>query len=97
MIEVINIIIGFYVNFPFVLYASVGYLTGYMVRTIGIIKIIILFFIVPPMLDHLIDINQLWVATLPYIVSAMIGYIGIDKARYYLMEASDILKRILGR
>lgn len=96
MIETINVIIGFLVNFPFVLYAGVGYLTGYMVRTIGIIKIIILLFIVPPMLDHLININQVWTATLPYIVSAMIAYVGIDKFRYYLVEASDILKRMFG-
>ncbi len=59
--------------------AGAGYLCGYLFRNINLLKIIALFFIVPFCLDFLIALNNVWDATIPFLLFGGIGFFGLER------------------
>ncbi|HIJ25784.1 MAG: hypothetical protein HOA22_11055 [Gammaproteobacteria bacterium] len=64
------------------IFAGLGYLNGYLLRDIGLIKIIAAFFVIPYSLSTLSQVNNVVQATLPFLLLALAGYWGLDKTRY---------------
>jgi hypothetical protein len=50
-------------------------------------------FVVPFCLDLLINVNQVFVATLPFLVSAIFGFMGVPKSKYHLSRMSDMISQ----
>ncbi len=72
------------------IFAAIGYLNGYLFRDIGPFKIIALFFILPASLDILIQLNHVKIATIPFLLMAILGFLGPVKTRQRLGKlASD--------
>ena len=66
------------------IFAGLGYLNGYLLRDIGLIKIIAAFFIIPYSVAFLVDLDNVIQATLPFLLMALAGYWGPNKTRYRL-------------
>jgi hypothetical protein len=93
MLEIINTIIIFLQNYPLIFFVGLGYFNGYLFRNIGFIKVILMIFVVPFCLDLLINVNQVFVATLPFLVSAIFGFMGVPKSKYHLSRMSDMISQ----
>ena len=66
------------------IFAGLGYLNGYLLRDIGLIKIIAAFFIIPYSVAFLVDLDNVIQATLPFLLMALAGYWGPNKTRCYV-------------
>ena len=97
MLDMVNTVLRFLLDYPFIFFAAVGYFVGFLFRNINLYKIIALFFILPYCLQLLIDLNWLWRATLPFLVFAVIGYLSYPKASFYALEAFDVVKNRVQR
>ena len=97
MIEAINSILIFLYQYPFVLFAGMGYLNGSLFRNIGFLKIVGLIFVVPFSLQLLSELNLIFIATIPFLTFAVIGYWRIEKTKYYILIAQDVVLDIKER
>ncbi len=79
------------------IFCLLGYFNGYLLRDMGLYKIIGAVLIIPACLQTLIDINDVISATLPFLVSAWIGHIGMRKAKRYALEFIDLSREVIDR
>jgi predicted neutral ceramidase superfamily lipid hydrolase len=85
---------------PFVmliLFSVVGYISGFWVYKKNFYTAIAVVFIIPYAVFILMWINAVISATLPFLLFATIGYIGIDKTKYYALELLDFLKKFTNK
>jgi len=78
-------------------FCAAGLLNGFLFRNVGLLKIIAIFFVVPYCLDLLINLNNLYQATIPFIVFAVAGYLGWPKTSSYLERFFYLLKDRVGK
>ncbi len=78
-----------------VLFSVVGYVAGSWVYRKNLYTAIAVLFIIPYSMLVLIFVNAVVFATLPFLVFAMVGYIGMDKSKYYLFEALYLFKQLM--
>lgn len=97
MEDAIGYLIALIISYPFILFIGLGYFTGYLFRDIHIIKIIIILVFVPTMIDLMIRINALVIATIPFVVSGLVGFIGLEKTKYKLIDGVDFIRDMIGR
>lgn len=65
------------------LFCIMGFINGFLMRNIGLYKGIALFFVLPYSLDLLISLNNVLQATLPFLVFAVLGFLGTRKVMMY--------------
>ncbi|ODS23652.1 hypothetical protein AB835_07555 [Candidatus Endobugula sertula] len=97
MLDTINAILRFLLDYPTIFFAGLGYFNGYLFRDINPLKIIAMIFVVPYCIDLLININWIYLATLPFLLFAVIGYWGVDKSKHRAMAVIDLGKDWVGR
>ncbi len=97
MIDTLNQIILFFSNYPVLFFSLVGYWSGWVMREKGLYKIILLLFFLYHFLPILVSINKVYIATLPFLVGIGIGYLGMDKVKYYGNEIFWTIKNIIKR
>jgi len=78
------------------LFCAAGLLNGFLFRDVGLIKIIAIFFVLPFCVDLLINLNNLYQATIPFLVFAVVGYLGGQKSFLYLEHVFCFLKDRIG-
>ncbi|MCW8830970.1 MAG: hypothetical protein OQK32_05545, partial [Gammaproteobacteria bacterium] len=61
----------------------------YLFHEPGVFKIIAILFAVPVSIQLLIDINIVYTATIPFLISALIGFWGMGKTKKNLLLAYD--------
>ena len=84
MLDIINPVIRFLLDNPAIFFAALGYVTGYLFRNTNPLIIIVAIVLIPYSLEWLVSLNWLWLATVPYLVFAVVGFIGHDKAFRYI-------------
>ncbi len=72
-----------------------GYLDGYLLRDLNFRKIIAAYFVIPCSIIWLIDINDVMFSTIPFLLSAWSGHIGLEKTKYYATESFDIGRELI--
>ena len=97
MLDIINPILRFLLDYPAIFFAGLGYFTGYLFRNTNLLKIAIAFFLIPYSLEWLVHLNWVWQGTLPYLVFAVVGFFGHDKAGYRLNGALYAIKNLVLR
>lgn len=83
---------------PFVMlmvFAVVGYIAGSWVYKKNFYTAIAVLFVIPYSMLVLIWINAVVFATLPFLLFAVVGYIGVEKSKYYLSEAFYLFKQLI--
>ena len=97
MLDTINAILRFLLDYPAIFFAGLGYFNGYLFRDMNLYKIIAMIFVVSYCMELLININWIVTATLPFLFCAVIGYWGIDKSKDRTMAAIDFGRDMIGR
>ncbi len=97
MIDTLNQVILFFTNYPVLFFSLVGYWAGWVIREKGLYKIILLLFFLYHFLPILININEVYIATLSFLASIGIGYLGMDKVKYYAGDIFYTIKNIIKR
>jgi len=77
------------------LFCGLGYLNGNLLRDVGLYKIIALIFVIPFCIELLMGINLVFDATIPFLLFAVVGFMGPDKSKYYLSEMYYSLRGLL--
>ena len=95
MLDILNPILRILLDYPIIIFSALGYFTGYLFKNINIYKLILLIILLPSILDLLIQINQVFQATFPFIFFAIINYLDKQKILYYLDETLYTLKNLL--
>ena len=86
------------INIPgYVIFAAVGFFCGWCFRDIGILKVLAIFLIVPSMFQFVATIDEMLWVTLPFIVGCVLGFFGLQRSKYKLLNASDSLRDFIGR
>lgn len=83
---------------PFVMlvvFAVVGYIAGLWVYKKNFYTAVAVLFVIPYAMLMLIWINAVVFATLPFLLFAVIGYIGTEKSKYYLSETFYLFKQLI--
>ncbi len=83
---------------PFVMlvvFAVVGYIAGSWVYKKNFYTAVVVLFVIPYLMLMLIWINAVVSATLPFLLFAVIGYIGVDKSKYYALETPYLFKQLI--
>ena len=73
-------------------FCALGFLSGYLFRNLGILKIIALFFVLPYSLDLLIALNRVWGATIPFLVCAWFGWYGAQRTWFKVQEIYRVFR-----
>ncbi len=79
------------------LFCVLGYFNGYLFRNPGLYKIIAIIFVVPFSLSLVSGVNLVFQATIPFLLVALIGFLGFEKFKYYLDEVFYLVKGLLQR
>ena len=74
-----------------IFFSALGYLNGWLIKEIAVLKIIALIIILPTSLDTLIKLNHVYTATIPFLISAWFGYYSIRKT---VQKCKDIYEAI---
>lgn len=97
MLDIINPILRFLLDYPAIFFAGLGYFTGYLFRKANLLKIAIIIFLIPYSLELLVSLNWIWQGTIPYLMLTIVGFLGHEKASYYLTESIYTLKDLISR
>ncbi|MCU7880017.1 MAG: hypothetical protein KZQ66_03585 [Candidatus Thiodiazotropha sp. (ex Lucinoma aequizonata)] len=97
MLDTINAMLRFLLDYPAIFFAGLGYFNGYLFRDINLYKIFAMIFVVPYCMELLININWVYLATLPFLICSVIGYWGIDKSKHRAMAVVDLGRELIGR
>lgn len=73
-------------------YSFLGFLNGYLIRELSIIKIIVLIFLTPLSIKLLVDLDRVVLATIPFLLFAWFGYYGFRKSYYKLREVYEVFR-----
>lgn len=94
----LNIVVGSNLNWlGITVFCVAGYFIGFLTRNIGIIKIVLLFMVAPFFLDLLTALNNIWQATIPFILCALVGHLGERQTVFHIRRASDFVRDLAGR
>ena len=97
MLDTVNAILRFLLDYPTIFFAGLGYFNGYLFRNLTPLKIITMVFVVPYCIDLLININWIYLATLPFLLCAVIGYWGVDRSKHRAMALINLGKDLAGK
>lgn len=97
MEAVLTEILRILVNYPAIIFCIAGYFIGSLVRDISILKIIVLIVVLPPCIEFLIVLNNLHIATIPFLMAALIGYWGKERTKYYAGSVFDLVREQIER
>ena len=97
MEAVLTEILRILVNYTAIIFCVAGYFCGSLVRNITVIKVIVLLVVLFYVIQFLIFLNNLTVATIPFLVFALIGYWGKEKTLAYLANAFELLREQVER
>lgn len=67
-----------------IFFSGLGYLNGWLMREIGVLKIIALIILLTASLKQLVSLNQVFLATIPFLLFMWFGYYGIRNTYQYL-------------
>ena len=97
METVITEILRILVNYPAIIFCIAGYFVGSLFRDISILKIIVLLFVLPFCIEFLIELNNLQIATVPFLAASFIGYWGKERTQYYAANAFELVREQIER
>ncbi len=78
--------------FQLIIFGGLGYLNGWLAQEIGFIKIIALIILLPASLEFLISVNQVYVATVPFLIFAWFGFYGFKKTYQNIKEMYRVFR-----
>jgi magnesium-transporting ATPase (P-type) len=71
-----------------------GYVSGNWIYKKNFYTALAVIIIIPYSVAILMWINEVIFATLPYLISASVGFWGVDRAKYLLFEIPYIIKKL---
>ncbi len=75
------------------LFCLLGYFNGFLFRNMGMYKIIIAIFSIPMSIQLLVSLNIVYDATIPFLLFAPIGYLGIGETSYRVQRLFSSFRR----
>lgn len=85
------------VNYPAIIFCVAGYFCGSLFCNITVIKVIVLLVVLFYAIQILIALNNLTVATIPFLIFALIGYWGKEKTLGYVSNTFELLREQVDR
>ena len=67
--------------FVIIIFSLAGYFCGSLLRNVGLLKLILIFVVIPFFLDLLTSLNIIWQVTVPFLISSYVGYLSLPKAQ----------------
>ena len=78
--------------FQLIIFGGLGYLNGWLAQNIGIIKIIALIILLPASLQFLTSVNEIYIATIPFLIFAWFGFYGFQKTYQNIKEMYQVFR-----
>jgi uncharacterized membrane protein len=90
-------ILNFIASYPIIAFGLMGYWVGYVIRAKGIYKMILLLVFLYYFLPIMVGLNKVYILTLPFLLGSVIGYLGMDRVKYYLSVGFDVVRDLIRR